>query len=304
MRWRTDVASPASAAGIPIALSPWARSFPLEGRARLLLLLPALGFLLLIFACPLGLIVVRSVTDPELGLGHYTQIVTTDVYLRALSSTFGLALTVTLATFVLGYPVAYALARSRGVLRAVLVMLVLLPFWTSLLVRTYAWMVILGRYGVVNRALMALGLTDEPVRLLHTGLATHIGMIHILLPFMVLPIWSVMTRMDPALLMAARSLGASPPRAFLRVFFPLSLPGVLAGGMLVFLLALGFYVTPALLGGPADLTISMLIAQQVSELLAWGFASALAVTLLVVTLTVLLLAAYFLGLGKIWEGLA
>lgn len=291
------------AATAPIVLSPWARRFPPEGRARLFLLLPALGFLFLVFAFPLGSIIVRSVTDPEPGFGHYLQIVTVDVYLRVFISTFNLALTVTLATFVLGYPVAHALARSRGSVQAILVMLVLLPFWTSLLVRTYAWMVILGRYGVVNKTLMALGLTDEPIRLLHTGLATHIGMVHILLPFMILPIWSVMTRIDPALMMAARSLGASRMRAFLRVYFPLTLPGVFAGGLFVFILALGFYITPALLGGPSDLTISMLIAQQVSELLAWGFASALAVTLLVVTLVVILLVGRTLGLGKIWEGL-
>jgi len=296
------MARPDLALAVPISLSPWARRFPPEGRARLLLLLPALVFLLLVFAYPLGLIVIRSVTDPLPGIDHYVQIATVDVYLRVLTSTFGLALTVTLATFVLGYPVAYVLARSQGLLQAIFIMLVLLPFWTSLLVRTYAWMVILGRYGVVNKTLMALGLTDEPVRLLHTGLATHIGMIHILLPFMILPIWSVMTRIDPALLMAARSLGASPLRTFLRVFFPLSLPGVFAGGLFVFILALGFYITPALLGGPSDLTISMLIAQQVSELLAWGFASALAVTLLVVTLAVIFLAGSVLGLEKIWEG--
>lgn len=288
---------------VPMTLSLWERRFPREGRARLLLLLPALAFLILVFAYPLGLIIVRSLTDPEPGFGHYVQIATADVYLRVLSSTFGLALTVTLATFVLGYPVAYALARSRGLVQAILVMLVLLPFWTSLLVRTYAWMVILGRYGVVNKMLMALGLTDEPIRLLHTGLATHIGMVHILLPFMILPIWSVMTRIDTALLMAARSLGASPLRAFVRVFFPLSLPGVFAGALFVFILALGFYVTPALLGGPSDLTVSMLIAQQVSELLAWGFASALAVTLLLATLAVILLAGRALGLDAIWEGL-
>ncbi len=278
-------------------------TFPPEHRGRLLLLLPALAFLALLFALPLALIVVRSVTDPVPGFAHYVTIATAEVYVRVLVSTFGLALTVTLATVVLGYPVAYALTRSRGAWRSLLVALVLLPFWTSLLVRTYAWMVILGRYGIVNKTLMALGLTEEPLRLLHTGLATHIGMIHILLPFLILPLWSVMTRLDPALTMAARSLGASPLRAFLRVFVPLTLPGVMAGAMLVFILALGFYVTPALLGGPADLTLSMLISQQVSELLAWGFASALAVTLLVATLAVLALAGRFLGLGRIWEGL-
>ncbi len=286
----------ATARRMPLTIAP-------EHRRRLLLLLPAVGFLALAFALPLALIAIRSVTDPEPGLGHYVTIGTVNVYLRVLAATFGLALTVTLATVVLGYPVAYALARSRGTWRFLLVALVLLPFWTSLLVRTYAWMVILGRYGIVNQVLMALGITEEPLKLLHTSLATHVGMIHILLPFLILPLWSVMTRLDPALTMAARSLGASPLRAFLRVFVPLTLPGVMAGAMLVFILALGFYVTPALLGGPADLTLSMLISQQVSELLAWGFASALAVTLLVATLAVLALAGRFLGLGRIWEGL-
>lgn len=296
------MASPAGASALP-TLSAWTRSFPLEGRARLLLLLPAVCFLLLVFAYPLVMVVARSVTDPEPGFGHYVQIATTDVYVRVLASTFGLALSVTLATFLLGYPVAYALARSRGFLQALLVMLVLLPFWTSLLVRTYAWMVILGRYGVVNKTLMALGLTDEPLRLLHTGLATHIGMVHILLPFMILPIWSVMSRIDRSLIMAARSLGAPPFSTFLGIYFPLTLPGVFSGALFVFILALGFYITPALLGGPSDLTISMLIVQQVSELLAWGFASALAVTLLAVTLAVILVAGRLLGLDKIWEGL-
>ena len=290
-------------ASVVPALSAWTRSFPLEGRARLLLLMPAVGFLLLVFAYPLVLIAVRSVTDPAPGFGHYVQIATTDVYVRVLASTFGLALSVTLATFVLGYPVAYALARSRGFVQALLVMLVLVPFWTSLLVRTYAWMVILGCYGVVNKTLMALGLTDEPLKLLHTGFATHIGMVHILLPFMILPIWSVMSRIDRSLIMAARSLGASQFSTFLGIYFPLTLPGVFSGALFVFILALGFYITPALLGGPSDLTISMLIAQQVSELLAWGFASALAVTLLVVTLALILVAGRLLGLDKIWEGL-
>lgn len=271
---------------------------------RLLLLAPATAFLVVLFAAPLALVVVRSLTDPVAGLGNYAAIAAGEVYLRVLASTFGLAATVTLATVVLGWPVAWALARARGAWRLLLVALVLLPFWTSLLVRTYAWMVMLGRYGVVNQALMALGVTDQPLRLLHTGLATHVGMIHILLPFLVLPLWSVMERLDPSVLKAARSLGAGPFTAFVRVWVPLTLPGVVAGALLVFILALGFYVTPALLGGAKDLTVSMLITQQVTELLAWGFASALAVTLLAATLVVLVLAARVAGLGRLWEGLA
>lgn len=271
---------------------------------RLLLLAPATAFLAVVFAVPLGLVVVRSLTDPRPGIDHYVAIATTEVYLRVLASTFGLAATVTLATVLLGWPVAWALVRSRGSWRMLLVALVLLPFWTSLLVRTYAWMVMLGRYGLVNQALMALGLTDQPLRLLHTGFATHVGMIHILLPFLVLPLSSVMERLDPSILKAARSLGAGPFTAFVRVWVPLTLPGVLAGALLVFILALGFYVTPALLGGPKDLTVSMLVTQQVTELLAWGFASALAVTLLAATLAVLVLAARVAGLGRLWTGLA
>jgi ABC-type spermidine/putrescine transport system permease subunit I len=271
---------------------------------RLLLLAPATAFLAVVFAVPLALVVVRSLTDPEPGIGNYVTIATAEVYLRVLASTFGLAATVALAAVVLGWPVAWALARSRGGWRMVLVALVLLPFWTSLLVRTYAWMVMLGRYGIVNQALMALGFTDQPLRLLHTGFATHVGMIHILLPFLVLPLWSVMERLDPSVLKAARSLGAGPFSAFARIWVPLTLPGVLAGALLVFILALGFYATPALLGGAKDLTVSMLITQQVTELLAWGFASALAVTLLVATLAVLVLAARVAGLGRLWEAMA
>lgn len=270
----------------------------------LLLLAPATAFLAAVFAVPLALVVVRSLTDPGPGLGNYAAIAAGEVYLRVLASTFGLAATVTLATVALGWPVAWALARARGTWRLLLVALVLLPFWTSLLVRTYAWMVLLGRYGVINQALMALGLADQPLRLLHTTFATHVGMIHILLPFLVLPLWSVMERLDPTVLKAARSLGAGPFTAFVRVWVPLTLPGVVAGALLVFILALGFYVTPALLGGAKDLTVSMLITQQVTELLAWGFASALAVTLLVATLAVLVLAARVVGLGRLWEGLA
>lgn len=293
-------------AGAPVseipAVSAWERRIPPEGRARLLLLLPAVGFLLFVFAYPLGLIVLRSVSDPRPGVEHYVQIATVDVYLRVFYLTFRLAVTVTAVTLLLGYPVAYLLVRVRGAVRALLIFLVLLPFWTSLLVRTYAWMVILGRYGVLNRLLMALGVTDEPIRLLHTSLATHVGMIHILLPFMILPIWSVMSGIDTSLLMAAQSLGASPLRAFRAVFLPLSLPGVWAGSLLVFILTLGFYVTPALLGGRGDFTIAMLIAQQVSELLAWGFASALAIALLVLTLALILLAGRLPGIRKVWEG--
>jgi ABC-type spermidine/putrescine transport system permease subunit I len=167
--------------------------------------------------------------------------------------------------------------------------IVLLPFWTSVLVRSYAWMVLLGRKGLVNETLLATGLIDAPLKLLNTPLAVHIAMIHILLPYMILPIASVLRQIDGAFPRAAAGLGAAPWRVFMQVVLPLSMPGVAAGVLLVFVLSLGFYITPALVGGPRDLMLSMLIAQQV-DLLNWPYAACLSATLLAATL--LIIAAF------------
>jgi ABC-type spermidine/putrescine transport system permease subunit I len=161
--------------------------------------------------------------------------------------------------------------------------LVLLPFWTSILVRTYAWMVLLGRQGIVNQLLLWIGLIDEPLRLLNTTFAVYVAMVHILLPFMILPLYSVIRGIEGNLLRAAEGLGASPFGVFRQIVLPLSLPGISAGCLLVFILALGFFITPALVGGPKDLMIAVLIQQQV-ELFDWPFASALAVLLLATAL--------------------
>jgi ABC-type spermidine/putrescine transport system permease subunit I len=172
-----------------------------------------------------------------------------------------------------------------------------LPFWTSVLVRSYAWMVLLGRHGVINELLIAANLTDAPLRLLNTPFAVHVAMIHILLPYMILPIASVLRQIDSAVLRAAAGLGAPPWRVFLQVVLPLSMPGVAAGVLLVFVLSLGFYITPALVGGPRDLMVSMLIAQQV-DLLNWPYAACLSVALLATTL---LLVALFQRLPGVRE---
>ena len=189
----------------------------------------------------------------------------------------------------LGYPVALALSRLRRGAATVVLIVVLLPFWTSVLVRSYAWMVLLGRHGVINELLIGVGLIGAPLRLLNTSFAVHIAMIHILLPYMILPIASVLRQIDGALPRAAAGLGAPPWRVFLHVVLPLSLPGVAAGTLLVFVLSLGFYITPALVGGPRDLMLSMLIAQQV-DLLNWPYAACLSAALLAVTL--LLIVAF------------
>ena len=204
---------------------------------------------------------------------------TQEAYVRVLTNTFWVAILSTAACLVIGYPFAYLMTVVPGRIAGLLVIAVLLPFWSSLLVRTFAWQVILRDTGIINRFLIDLGVISEPLTLIRTTAAVIIGMSHILLPFMVLPLWAVMRRIDPEYGRAAANLGASPMRAFFRVFVPLSMPGVLAGCLLVFVLALGFYITPALLGGLRDQMISQLIVQQVQQRLDWGFAAAMSVLL-------------------------
>jgi ABC-type spermidine/putrescine transport system permease subunit I len=181
--------------------------------------------------------------------------------------------------------------------------LVLIPLWTSVLVRTYAWMVLLGREGLLNKLLLYFQLVSQPLSLLYTSKAVVLGMVQILLPFMILPLFSVMKGIDRNLLRASHSLGAGPAQTFLRVYFPLSLPGVVAGFILVFILALGFFITPALLGGRKDIMISMLIETQVRELLNWGFAAALSLVLLLTTFFILAIFHRFVGLEKLTGGM-
>jgi ABC-type spermidine/putrescine transport system permease subunit I len=247
------------------------------------LALPLVLFLLAFYAYPVAAMMFRSVAEPSWTVGNFSKIFDSPVFLYVLWLTFRVALVVTIATLVLGFPVAYLLARMDPAKSNLLMVLVLLPFWTSILVRTYAWMVLLGRQGIVNQLLLWIGLIDEPLRLLNTTFAVYVAMVHILLPFMILPLYSVIRGIEGNLLRAAEGLGASPFGVFRQIVLPLSLPGISAGCLLVFILALGFFITPALVGGPKDLMIAVLIQQQV-ELFDWPFASALAVLLLATAL--------------------
>ncbi|MEJ0017826.1 MAG: ABC transporter permease [Acetobacteraceae bacterium] len=266
----------ATALAPPLRLS-WPRIGPV------LLVAPLAVYMVVFYAVPLASMLLRSVADPNWTLENYQRLAGDDVFARVFWNTLRTAVVVTLGTLLLGYPVSLALSRLRPAAATVVLIIVLLPFWTSVLVRSYAWMVLLGRKGLINESLMATGLIDAPLKLLNTPLAVHIAMIHILLPYMILPIASVLRQIDPALLRAAAGLGASPRRVFVQVVLPLSMPGVAAGVLLVFVLSLGFYITPALVGGPRDLMLSMLIAQQV-DLLNWPYAACLSVALLAVTL--------------------
>lgn len=267
-----------------------------------LLIIPTLVFLFIIFVYPLSLILLKSFFDPSLTLKHYLHFFSTSIYIRVLLITFKISFSVTLLCLVLGYPIAYLLSRVPDKIRNYLMILVLIPFWTSLLVRNYAWMVLLGREGVFNRILMGLGMIDSPLKLLHTTFAVNVGMVHMMLPFMILALFSVMKGIDFNVLKAAASLGANSLQAFFRVYFPLTLPGVAAGSLLVFIFSLGFFITPSLLGGRGDMMISMLIEVQVGELLNWGFASALAIILLVMTFILFFAYNRILGLDRIWGG--
>ncbi|SDV46736.1 ABC transporter permease [Chitinasiproducens palmae] len=271
-------------------------------RTALWLLLPLLGFLAVFFLYPLGAMLSRSVyADGAFTTRFFQRVIDDPAYLQVLWTTFEIAAMVTVATLVLGYPLAYFLSRRRPRTAALLMILVVVPYFTSVLVRTYAWMVLLGSHGLINEGLLALGVIDRPLTLLYNRVGVLIGMTYMLLPYMVLALYSVMRSIDTSLLRAAESLGASRLRAFWRVFFPLSRPGLASGSLLVFILALGYFITPALMGSQQDSLISMVIEAQVETYFDWNFASALAALLLGSTLVLFALYERLVGLNRLFE---
>lgn len=252
-----------------------------------LLLLPAGLFIFVFCLLPLALLAVTSMSEGA-ALANYRELLGGETYRRILAGTFLLAGKVTLLCLLLGYPVAYFMSRLGDSWRNICLFLVVVPYLTSFLVRTYAWIVILADNGVINGTLLALGAIDTPIPLLYQSAGVLIGMTHIMLPFMILPLFNVMRQIDPRLIQAARSLGSGSPHAFRRVFLPLSMPGVRSGAILTFVLSLGFYITPLALGRVRDLTLAGLIEVQVFQLLDNGLAAASALILLALTLVVML----------------
>jgi putative spermidine/putrescine transport system permease protein len=280
--------------------SIWPRAWRISGStAPWLLLAPACLFVGFLFVVPICKILVLSVTDPTVSLAHYQRVFGVPVYLKVLLNTVTTALIVTAACLVLAYPLAYVAARPNDRLAVILLCVVALSFWSGFLVRTYAWLVIFGVKGPLAATFAVLGITPAP-QLIFTSFSSIVGMTHILLPYMVLALYGVMRRIDPSHMRAAASLGASPAAAFYNVYLPLSSPGIVSGSILVFTLCLGFFVTPVLLGSPQDMMISQLINQQIEEMLAWGFASTLAVVLLLVTLAIMIVYNRFAGLDRLW----
>ena len=278
---------------------PAARRFALRGPAWLLA--PALVFLGFIYVLPLLDLFRISVQGASV-FANFERVFAVPLYWDSLLRTLGIAAAVVGLCALFGYPTALLIHRSRGTAKAMLMGAIILPYFVAILIRTYAWMVLLGRNGPINKLLLALGIIDSPIELLFNRGAVLLGMSAVLMPLMVLTIYSGLARIDDAVLRAARSSGAGPAAVFWRIFFPLSLPGVGAGCLLVFVSALGFFITPTLLGGPTDQMFAMHITQQADFLGSEGFLQALAVVLLVITLVMVGIAMRFLGLDFIWGG--
>ncbi|MDI6024955.1 ABC transporter permease [Corticibacterium sp. UT-5YL-CI-8] len=257
--------------------------------------LPALLFLALFFVVPVISLLLRSVLEPQLGLQNYVELLGSSTYLKVFFNTFMVSAVVTIVSLTIGFPVAWTLAIMPSRWAAIVFAILLLSMWTNLLARTYAWMVLLQRTGLINKMLMGLGVIDKPLALVNNLTGVTIGMTYIMLPFIILPLYGTIRKIDPAILQAAALCGANRWQALTRVLLPLTVPGMAAGALMVFVMSLGYFVTPALLGGTSNMMLAELIAQFVQSLVNWGMGGAAALVLLVVTLTLYAVQLRFVG---------
>lgn len=265
---------------------------------------PAILLILVILVIPVGWLFYVSFigADGNFSLENYERMLKRKSYARIFRTTFEVSFLTTGLCILIGYPLAYFISGLPNRIANLCLITVLLPFWTSLLVRTYAWLVLLQKRGLVNDWAISLGLWDEPIKIVHNMTGTLIGMVHIMLPFLILPVYGAMKAIDRDYMKAAANLGASPRRAFWTVFFPLTTPGLFAGALMVFILCLGFFVTPAVLGGGKVIMVSMKIVSNIELFVNWGAASALGVVLLVLTMVILWIASRFLNLEQMTGG--
>jgi len=282
-----------------------ATAFPPVTRYELKLAAPLAGFYLVFFIGPLVLLTIVSFyTDTKMtafGLTQYARFLLDPFSLAVLASTLWLGLKVTLLCLLLGYPLAFVITRSPNWLQGLLIIVVILPLLTSVVVRTFAWIVILGRQGIVNSTLMALGLADTPLRLLYTESGVVVALAQVQMPLMVLPLITAISRIDPNLQDASSALGAGAWRTFFRVTLPLSLPGIVAGSLLTFAAAITAFITQSLVGGGQMLFMPMYLYQQASTLNNWPFAAAIAIIFLI---AVLGCVTIFNQLGRLSRGYA
>lgn len=267
----------------------WAYRFTrIPGLQWLLLLVPLAYILALMFFPIIGLFKLSIFDKSGFTLKYIVHFFAEPVYLQVLWLTLKIAFLVTIFALIFAYPIAFVLVKMEsGIWKKLIFGAVLIPYWVSLLARTFAWTILLQEQGIINKFLLEVGLIDKPIALLYNTTGVVIGMTHVLLPYMVLSLYSVMDGIDQRLIQAAQGMGARPWKAFLQVFFPLSLPGVLSGSLLVFILGIGYFITPALLGGSNNMMMSMLIQDNISTTLNWNLASAIALVLFVVTMLLL-----------------
>ena len=265
---------------------------------------PSIFSIIAIIMIPVGWLFYLSFigNGGDFSLVNYQRMIEYKSYARVYLITFQVSILTTILCVLIGFPLAYFLAQLPQKIAGILMLTVLLPFWTSLLVRTYAWLVLLQKKGLLNDFAIQIGLWETPVKLVHNMTGTLIGMAHIMLPFLILPLYGAMRRIEPEMMHAAANLGAKPIQAFWKIYLPLSLPGMVAGSLIVFVLCLGFYVTPAVLGGGRVVMIATQITAILENQFNWGAASALGVVLLVTTMIILYLAGRLLKLDSVLFG--
>ncbi|MEX0407394.1 ABC transporter permease [Aquibium sp. LZ166] len=264
-----------------------ARAERAEQGSYLLLFAPALLLVGLFLGGPLGLLFFQSLREGDsFSFVHYARIWQEEIYWRTYADTLQISLLVTVLSIVFGFPLAYAAAVASRGWSTLILALVMLPFWTSVLVRTYAWLVVLQRRGIINTTLIDLGIIEKPLSLSHNFTAVLIGMLHVMIPFMVFPLYAALSKIPTELTQAGHSLGGSTFYVFRRIILPLAAPGVAAGSVLVFILCLGFYLTPELLGGGKTIMVSSLVQRNVELYLQFGAASAVAMVLLAMVCTI------------------
>lgn len=286
--FRTAAAGPHSRFAGPVG--PW------------LLVVPAVLLVAIVYFYPLLQILRLSVMEPTVGLENYVHLTSSAPIRRVFLTTFRISALTTGISLILAYFVAYALVHADERRRNLMLLCVLVPFWISVLVRAFAWMALLRSQGILNTALTGLGLIGEPLDLLYNEIAVVIGMVHYMVPLAVLTLYGQMSGIDRRLMVAARGLGAGPLETFLRIFLPMSLPGIIAAGILVFIFSSGFYITPALLGGGKTLMVAEYVALMIQETLDWGLGTALASTLMLVVFLLVVLLSRVVNLGQVFGG--
>jgi len=264
------------------------------------LILPAFLLMTLFYVAPIVQVLAISFTEPQPGLGNYERLFTSESVQRVIGTTLRICLATTVLALLLGYVLAYRIALASERARRWWILAVLVPLWISVLVRAFAWVTLLRRQGLVNEGLLAAGLIAEPLPLVWNEFGIVVGMVHYMVPYAVLPMLASMREIEPKLLAAARGLGASRLTVFRRVFLPLSLPGLIASGVLVFIFSLGFYVTPAILGGGKTLMVAEWIGLQILDLLRWGLGTMMATMLVVAILVTLAVFSRLVDLRRLF----